>query len=365
MPAHILVVDDEPDLELLIKQRFRRQNVHSIDIVLTDINMPEMDGLSLIGHLKENFPLLKSVIISAYGDMKNIRTALNRGAFDFVTKPIDFSDLENTIERTLQEALAAKEAFEHRSQVLNMQKELEVAREIQQSILPQKFPAFPDRKDIDVYAKMFPARKVGGDLYDFFLIDEHRLGFCIGDVSGKGVPAALFMAVTKTLLKSIAFQIDDPGKCLKKVNNILQKDSVSSVFVTLFYGILDTKSGKLFYANGGHNPFYILSPNGDLKEIGPNGGIPVGFIADFAYPTSHIMLSADDILIFYTDGVNEAMDLEENEFSEQRLEKCISGLKNESAKDVIEKVFKNVSDFTQGVEQSDDITMLAVQFRNH
>jgi sigma-B regulation protein RsbU (phosphoserine phosphatase) len=384
MPAHILIVDDEPDLELLIKQRFRHQihdskydfdfagngiealkkieNGRSFDIVLTDINMPHMDGLTLIGIIKENFPLLKSVIISAYGDMKNIRTAFNRGAFDFITKPIDFSDLETTINRTLTEALSVREAFDHRNQVINMQKELDVAREIQQSILPSVFPAFPGRKDLDVFAKMTAAKKVGGDLFDFFFVSENLLAFCIGDVSGKGVPAALFMAVTKTLLKSIAFQNSDPAECLKKVNNILFKESVSSVYVTMVYGTLNTKTGELYYSNGGHNPFYILSTDGTLRTIDPNGGIPVSYIENFSYQTSALQLKDRDMIILFTDGVTEAMNNNEEEFSETRLEHTLTECKKSTPQQVIENVFRQVERHTENEEQSDDITMLAVQY---
>lgn len=385
MSAHILVVDDEPDLAELIRQRFRKQirdkqlefsfaadGMEALsqleqkvffDMVLTDINMPRMDGLSLISKIRELHPLLKSVIISAYGDMKNIRSALNNGAFDFVTKPIDFSDLEITIQRTLEEARATRLAYDNQNKLVDIEKELQIAMQIQQSILPRHFPAFPERKDFDVFAKMIPAKAVGGDLYDFFLIDRNKLGFCIGDVSGKGVPAALFMAVTKTLLKSVALQKHTPGECLKRVNKVLHAESVSEVFVTMFYGILDTKTGQLAYSNGGHNPTYILKENGTLETVAPNGGIPISFIPDFEYTTSELTLEKNDIIVTYTDGVNEAMDAEENEFSEERLEGNLKENKNSSPEKVISHIFKQVEIFTKGADQSDDITMLAVQFK--
>src|SRR2546430_11870405 len=226
MPYRILIVDDEPDLEHLVRQKFRQQvrdgrlvftfahngeeALHmlsgdpSIDVVLSDINMPVMDGLTLLTKLNEVNRLLKTVMVSAYGDMQNIRTAMNRGAFDFVTKPIDFQDLEITINKTLDHILGLKQAILVREELSAIQQELGVASRIQQSILPTEFPPFPHRTEFAIFAEMTAARQVGGDFYDFFLIDEERLGFVIGDVSGRGIPAAIFMAVSRTLLRATA-----------------------------------------------------------------------------------------------------------------------------------------------------------------
>ena len=213
MPNKILVVDDEPDLELLVRQKFRRQirdkefefffahdgaealetirQQPEIDVVLSDINMPVMDGLTLLSRINELNKDLKAVIVSAYGDMQNIRTAMNRGAFDFLTKPIDFQDFETTINKTILESMALRQGAKAREQLTAIQHELGIASQIQQSMLPKNFPPYPDRAEFSLYASMFAAKEVGGDFYDFFLIDHDRLGFVIGDVSGKGVPAAI------------------------------------------------------------------------------------------------------------------------------------------------------------------------------
>jgi sigma-B regulation protein RsbU (phosphoserine phosphatase) len=384
MPTKILVVDDEPDLELMISQKFRKQvrdkelqfdfvksGVEALnklktnsepDVILTDINMPEMDGLTLLAKLNEQYPLVKSVIVSAYGDMSNIRTALNRGAFDFVTKPIDFNDLEITLKKTIHEALAFKQAVKDRHQLLAIQQELEVARKIQQSIVPRKFPAFPERKDIDLYAEMIPAKDVGGDFYDFFLIDDERLGFVIGDVSGKGVPAALFMAVSKTLLKATALKGGPPEECLQQINHVLHLESVSAMFVTIFYGILNTRTGEVDYCNGGHNPPYILRADGGVEMAESTGGLVLGAMRNTAYNAKKMTLQAGEGVFLYTDGVTEAMNHDNEQFSEERLEERLKAGRNTALPNIVGNVVEAVKTFADGAPQADDITILALRY---
>lgn len=385
LPYKILVVDDEPDLELLITQKYRKkirsqefeftfaengvdalrklESNGEMDIVLTDINMPEMDGLTLLTNLKDNYPLLKSVIVSAYGDMSNIRTALNRGAFDFLTKPIDFQDLEITIDKTLQEAVALKQAIRDRDKLIAIKQELDVARTIQQSIVPDTFPAFPDRTDIDLYATMIPANEVGGDLYDFFLIDDDRLGFVIGDVSGKGVPAAIFMAVSRTLLKATALNGLAPDECIKQVNSLICSESLASIFVTIFYGILDTRSGDLAYCSGGHNPPLILKENEGVESLDVSGGLVLGAMKDFDYHTKKTKLEPGDLVLLYTDGITEAMNRKNEEYGDTRLIDCIKKLRDKKLQEIVNIIVSSVKEFTDGAPQSDDLTILALQFK--
>ncbi len=384
MPTKILVVDDEPDLELMISQKFRKQvrdkelqfdfvksGVEALnklqangepDVILTDINMPEMDGLTLLAKLSEQYPLIKSVIVSAYGDMSNIRTALNRGAFDFVTKPIDFNDLEITLKKTIHEALTFKQAVKDRNQLLSIQQELEVARKIQQSIVPRKFPAFPERKEFDLYAEMIPAKDVGGDFYDFFLIDDDRLGFVIGDVSGKGVPAALFMAVSKTLLKATALKGGPPEECLQQINRVLYLESVSAMFVTIFYGILNTRTGEVDYCNGGHNPPYILRAGGGIEMAESTGGLVLGAMRNTAYKAKKMTLQTGDGIFLYTDGVTEAMNRSNEQFTEERLDEKLKAGRDTTLPNIVGHVIEAVKAFSNGAPQADDITILAVRY---
>ena len=384
MPAKILVVDDEPDLEELVRQRFRRKIRENefqfvfarsgvaalgklkedggIDLVLTDINMPEMDGLTLLGNIRRLYPLVKSVIVSAYGDMDNIRTAMNRGAFDFVTKPINFQDLEITVDKTLNELAALKQALKERDELIAIQRELNVATEIQTSILPRTFPPFPERKDFDIHARMMPAKEVGGDFYDFILIDNDRLGFVIGDVSGKGVPAAMFMAVCRTLLKATALKGLSPSECFDEVNKVLYHESVRSMFVTVFYGVLNTRTGELQYCNGGHNPPYVLSRDGNVSLLEPTKSIALGAIEKANYQSRKIVLQPQDIVVLYTDGVTEAMDANGSEFTNERLEEYLRSVRDSSLTELTEGAVREVKSFSVGVPQSDDITLLALRY---
>jgi phosphoserine phosphatase RsbU/P len=380
-PVRVLVVDDEPDIETLIRRRFKRSNGNfefvfarngkealeriaadpALDLVVTDINMPVMDGLALLGELGGlDNRIIRTVILSAYGDMHNIRTAMNRGAFDFLIKPLDFADFETTLHRTREAIDAAQQAAAARSQLESIQQELEVAARIQASILPREF--CPGREDFSIYAEMTPAREVGGDFYDFFYIDEKRLAFVIGDVSGKGVPAALFMAVSRTLLQAIALQGVAPAECLRYANEVLGRQGEPGVYVTVFYAILHTGTGLVEYCLGGHNPPYRISTAGALTPIEEPGGVVVGLLPESTYETGSLQLAPGEAIFLFTDGVTEAMDPEQHFYTERRLKQVLAGCGGLEAKDTVRRVLGALGEFTAGAPQSDDITTMAVRW---
>ena len=384
MTERILVVDDEPDLESLILQRFRRRikdgdytfvfasnglealarmlEYPDIGIILSDINMPEMDGLTLLAKLNElKNPVLRTVIVSAYGDMDNIRTAMNRGAYDFVTKPVDFTDLETTLEKTIKELGGIRHFVKEHDQLIAIRRDLETARDIQSSILPSQFPPFPEHSEFDIFAMMEPAKEVGGDFYDFFKVGKDRVGFVIGDVSGKGVPAAIFMAVSRTLLRATALKELPPEECLAYVNNVLAMDSKASMFVTVFYGILDLHTGLLAYANGGHNPPYVVNAAGELKIVPTHRDMAVGALPARTYHPCTLQLHEGDTLFLFTDGITEAMNAQDELYHERRLEPALVSLAGESITDMVKRIFEAVHEHAMGAEQSDDITALAVR----
>lgn len=386
MTGHkILVVDDEPDLQMLMMQKFRQKvkskeyeflfaengqealdvvsNHKDLSLILSDINMPKMDGLTLLDELQGlNRSDLRTVIVSAYGDMENIRTAMNRGAYDFVTKPIDFKDLETTIEKTLTEIVAYLKSKEMEEQLEALNHDLDMAARIQQKILHQEFPVFPDDKRFDIFANMIAAKHVGGDFYDFFKYDENHLAFFIGDVAGKGMPAAIYMAVCRTMLKAIGSEVSDPAECIEKVNNMLIPESDISTFVTVFYGLLNLETGELAYCNGGHNLPYIQTKSGEVKELENVGGLLLGKFEGVPYEMNTIQLDPGDAVVTFTDGVTEAEDEGDGFFDEERVIEFLKKHPGKSLESLVKGLFLEVMKFTAAAEQSDDITVLSVRY---
>jgi len=270
---------------------------------------------------------------------------------------VSFDTMKTSLKRyirELTETTAAKERIES---------ELKIAHDIQMGILPKTFPPFPDRPEFGIFAALEPAREVGGDLYDFFFIDADHLCFAVGDVSGKGVPAALFMAVTKTLVKTKAVQGLTPDMVLTRVNEDLAFENFASMFVTLFLGILNVRTGEVAYCNAGHNPPYVVGGKGDPAALELTGGIILGVKPDFVYRSKNINLSKGDTLFLFTDGVTEAMNPAGELFSEKRLESCLRELKDRSVETMVAGVMDAVQVYAQGAPQADDITLLALTFQ--
>ena len=383
MPHNILVVDDEPDLEALITQRFRKrirsselafqfagngeealaklQADPSLDVMFTDINMPVMDGLTLLSRVREEHPLLRSVIASAYGDMPNIRTALNRGAFDFVTKPFDFEDLEITLNKAIGESVLRKQAAQDRDHLLGIHRELDLARNIQESLVPRTFPS--DAR-FEVFGCMVPAAQVGGDLFDFFMLDQHKIGFTVGDVSGKGFPASLFMAVSRTVLRVAAGKGLAPHECLMEVNRFLCEDKSTALFLTCFYGIIDLATGTLDYSSAAHNPPYVVRANSNQVEtLDASGGLPLALFGTAEYQTASLTLEPGDTIVVFTDGISEAMNANFDQYEEERVVALLQQQTSSvTVQQVVERVIAGAHAFADGAPQSDDMTVLGVRY---
>ncbi len=241
-----------------------------------------------------------------------------------------------------------------------MESELKIAKNIQMSFLPKRFPPFPDIGAFCLHAQLEPAYEVGGDLYDFFLLDEHRLFISVGDVSGKGVPAALFMAVTKTLTKGIAEQDPDPAVILAKVNNELAEENDAMLFVTMFCAILDFRTGELAYSNAGHNQPVLIGADGAARFLALPPGTAMGPIPDLSYETRRILLSPGDTLVAYTDGVNEAQDEAEELFGNERLLGFLRRTRERAPDLLTRALFAEVHAFAGKAPQADDITVLTL-----
>jgi len=255
--------------------------------------------------------------------------------------------------RRQQETAAAKDRIEG---------ELKAAHEIQTSMLPRTFPPFPDRKEFDLYAVMYPAKEVGGDFYDFTLIDDRRLYMTIGDVSGKGVPAALFMVIAKTLLRTEALKGSSPAAILAAVNKILSPDNEACMFATVFCAVLDIRTGEMEFANAGHNPPLHAASESPFEFIDVNRAFVLGPLPEAKFVDQKLKLNPGDSFFLYTDGVTEAMDPSGRQFTDDCLKETISERKGADVAAVVRNVLGDVQAFVKDAPQSDDITMLALKF---
>jgi serine phosphatase RsbU (regulator of sigma subunit) len=251
------------------------------------------------------------------------------------------------------------EAFLEKQRI---EESLKLAADIQMGMLPSTFPAFPERNDFDLFAGIIPAKEVGGDFYDFFLIDKKHLCFVIGDVSGKGIPAALFMALTKTQIKASSSRRRTPGDVLFRANNDLCHENESGMFCTLFYGIMNTETGEVTYANAGHNPPYLITNSGEPVQIESTGGIALGVMEEMEFESATFTISKGDSIFLYTDGVNEAMNEADEEYSYERLEDYLKENSTGSITDMVDRNLESVKEFAGTAPQSDDITVLALRY---
>jgi len=340
----------------------------SPDLILLDVMMPDMDGYEVCRRLKSN-PLTRDIpviFLTAMDKTADEASGFELGAADYITKPINPPILEARV-RT---HLALKQSMDDlntaysiiKKQKDRMEEELNIGRNIQMSMVPLQFPAFPERHDFDLYALLKPAREVGGDFYDFFLINENELCMVVGDVSGKGVPAALFMAVTRTMIKTRASDDDSPSSIITHVNQALSEDNPECMFVTLFLCICDLRTGELTYTNAGHNPPYIKRADGHVDCIRQLHGPIAGAMGEFPYEQGKLNLHKDDLLLLFTDGVSEAMDIDSNLYGEEAIVDCLTGMEGHGVRLAVGSLDEAVVKFAGEAPQSDDITLLAFRY---
>ena len=268
-------------------------------------------------------------------------------AFNKMTVDLKASIEQNARERAEKERIGA---------------ELDVATKIQASMLPSFFPPFPDRAEFDIYASMQPAKEVGGDFYDFFLLDEDTLSVVVADVSSKGVPAALFMVVAKTLIKNNALNGKSPKEVFETVNNLLCENNEACMFVTAFMGYLDIPGGRFTFVNAGHNPPLVKRAGGDYEWLRAKSGFVLAGMKDMFYRQSEIILRPGDELFLYTDGATEAMNMENQLFGDPRLLDTVNRFPGLSLKEFAVSIKNEIDRFADGAEQADDITMLVLRY---
>lgn len=392
MPAKILVVDDEPDLEILILQKFRKrirqqelqfifahngveallkiQAEPDIDIVLTDINMPEMDGLTLLTKLSEQHSIIKAIIISAYGDIKNIRIAMNRGAFDFLTKPIDFQDLEITTNKTLQYVQQMKQALEQEhylqrleAENLRLSTELDIARRLQQMLLPTK-EELSHMSELEIAGFMKPAKEVGGDYYDV-LQHAGKVKIGIGDITGHGLESGVLMLMVQTAVRTLlTHQETDSVKFLNTINRTIY-DNLQRMRCdkNLTLALVDYHKGVLTLS-GQHEQMIVVRSNGSIEQIDTiDLGFPIGLtedISDFV-AEARVQLNPGDGVVLYTDGITEAEDIHGVQYGLERLCEVVIKCWQGSADDIRQAVIDELQQHIGEQKVYDDITLLVLK----
>ena len=338
------------------------------DLILLDITTSEMDGHKLCRRLKadEITRAIPVIFITDKGEIREESRCLEMGAADYITKPI----YPPIVKARVNTHLALKHNVDELQQAYKiieshkdkLKDELSVGRKIQLNMLPSEFPAFPDHDEFDVYATLQPAREFGGDFYDFFFIGDDRFCFCIGDVSGNGLPAASFMSIAKSIIKSRAGDDFSTASILTHVNEELCGINKAATFATLFMGILNINTGILLYTNAGHKPPYIRQAEGSLEILDSLHGPVLGMVRGLVYKEGKTVLSKNDILLAYTDGVTEARDTANKLFSDKRLAEFIFSYEFESVEDMVSATISEVNRFENEADQLDDMTVLAIQF---
>ncbi len=335
------------------------------DIILLDIMMPGMSGLEVCRRLKAD-PYSADVpiiFLTAKDQTEDEAEGFQLGAADYILKPVNPPILKARVKTHLA-LKQSMDALNETSQALaraneRMELELRVGRDIQKSMLPA---SLPQRPEVTLCASMEAAREVGGDFYDYYMLGENALCFCVADVSGKGVPSALFMAMSKMLIKSRAPDDRSPARIISRVNAELSDDNPECMFVTLFLGILDLSTGEMQFTNAGHNPPMVRRASGQVEAISDRHGPVAGIMPDVEYEQSSARLAPGDVLLVYTDGVTEAMNVDEQLYGDDRLLDVLRAAPDSDAKAMVDRVNASVETFAQGAEQADDITLIALEF---
>jgi sigma-B regulation protein RsbU (phosphoserine phosphatase) len=328
------------------------------DLVLLDIVMPGLDGYEVCRQLRahESTRELPIMFLSALEDVKDKTRGFEVGGNDYLTKPFEVLEVKARVQSLLK-AKAYADAIREA-----MARDLLIAREIQMGILPADLAAATRDTDLDVHAIIEPAQKVGGDLYEVLRATDARLVVALGDVSGKGIPAALFMAVTVTVLRTLARHIVDPAEILSRLNNELAERNPRGMFVTMQCLVFDLEHGRVSCAGAGHHPLAILSPGRPPRLACRSSGLPAGLMASNPIESETFPLEPGDTFVLFSDGVSEAMNTVEDFYGEERLLAVLSACAGASAADIVTAVMGDVRAFAAGAKQSDDITILAARY---
>ena len=328
------------------------------DLILLDIMMPEMDGYEVCTRLRaaeatRDIPIM---FLSALEDVENKAKGFELGANDYVTKPFEILEVKARV-RSLLKAKAYADAIREA-----MEREMAIAREIQMGILPSDLSRCTEGTGLDIHAIIEPAKHVGGDLFEALRTDHDHVVIVVGDVMGKGVPASLFMAVTMTLLRTLARQLREPDEILRRLNNELAAQNPRRMFVTLACLVIELASGRVIGANAGHNPLILLRESGESRRVFHSSGMVLGMMPGRTYTSETLELTPGDMLVLNTDGVPDAENPKEEQYGDDRLLRCVAAGPNARAEQTVARLLDEVTTFADGAAQTDDITILAVKY---
>ena len=332
------------------------------DLILLDIKMPGLDGFETMKRLQEQMnPSEKiPVIFLTADDSQDAEThGLALGAMDFIKKPFIPDVLVLRVRHTIDLVRLQRDLEQENERIRS---ELAMASRIQSAMLPGIFPAFPERKEFDIYASMDPVRGVGGDFFDFFFIDRDHLCLLIADVSGKGIPAALFMMASKIILADNAKSGKSPAQILQDTNEAICANNPEEMFVTVWLGILDISTGLLTTANAGHEYPALMHADGQFELFRDRHGLVVGGMPGVKYHEHSLQMYPGSKLFVYTDGVPEATDAENALFGTTRMLEALNAHANESPKQILHGVRQAVNEFVSDMEQFDDLTMMCLEY---
>jgi serine phosphatase RsbU (regulator of sigma subunit) len=334
------------------------------DLILLDIMMPVMDGFEACANIKANanWHDIPIIFLTAKTETADLVKGFELGAVDYVSKPFNAHELmarvhtHLTVDR-LRTSVSEKNAALEKAQQ-QMSAELDLARAMQVAILPSRFPV---AVGCDGAARMLPATTMGGDFYDFIELPGGRIGLVMADVSGKGVPAAFFMAVARTNLNALAATASGPADCLQRTNDVLLTQNPMDLFVTVFYAVFDPATGVLTYSNGGHNPPLLRRANGHVEMLTSAAGLVLGMFPA-SYDEDTVQLAPGDTLVLYTDGVTEAFNVDVQMYEEARLVERVRDDGGATAKGLVTAIFDSVIGFSGAAPQSDDITVAVLSW---
>jgi phosphoserine phosphatase RsbU/P len=328
------------------------------DLVLLDIMMPDVDGYEVCRQLRarEATRELPVMFLSALEDVKNKAQGFEVGGNDYLTKPFEVLEVKARV-RSLLKAKAYADAVREA-----MARDLRIAREIQMGILPADLASLTKGTGLEVDAVIEPAREVGGDLYEVLRVSDRRVVVALGDVSGKGIPAALFMAVAMTVLRTLARQIAEPDEILRRLNDELVEENPRGMFVTLQCLVFDLEQNRVSCAGAGHHQLALLSPDQPPRLAFPSTGRPAGLMPFNPIERETLPLEPGNTFVLFSDGVSEAMNTEEAFYGEDRLLAALATCADAPPKDIVNRVLTEVRAFAAGAKQSDDITVLAARY---